>query len=408
MNQQYCPFCGFPFTRETRSCPRCGHECAQAEMPGPVMPPRHPAPPPKPVDPFARAYRLTTLGTLVTYAMLAEVSSVVLSFVGTFLVLFLVRGRTPASLFSLLDLLSEGPYLAILLTIYMVSKTIRRRLPAEPPEQHSLPASAFLRCVLAAFGLWGVGVLVGNFPSFVVPLGDSGLGWNSIPLWIVAIVVAPIFEELIFRKLVLDRVAKFGENPAILCSALIFGLAHRNAAQFFLAFLLGLLFARIYLRTGRIVYTMLLHFLINTTATLDEVGVLLWGDGFELGFLIAVGVLVLAGVVVLILSRKDSLLGWPGGLTAGERQKALRCWPVTLVKWICLYSVLTTAVLYAFLGLFDGDFSFLAWKGDPTVELTLNPWGLLYLIPAVLTLVFVLVLTRRIKQNTRNPLYPTE
>ncbi len=354
----------------------------------------------KPDDPMARAYRLTTLGTLVTYAMTSQVATTVLSLAATICAMFLLSGSSLRS-FEISDLLENDALVRPLLIVYLlayvgglllgllVSKTIRRRLPAQPPEQKPLSAAAFLRCALAAFGLWGIGVLIGNFPSFIVPVESMSFGWNSVPMWILAIVVAPIFEELIFRKVVLDRIGSFGETPAVLCSALIFGLAHQNAGQFFLAFLLGLLFARIYLRTGKIIYTMLLHFMINFTATWEELGLLIFGNSFELWYLLALGVFVLAGIVLLIVYRRDPILGWPGRLSPEDRKRSLRCWPVTLVKWICLITILLYGLLYALMGLAGGSFD----GGD-----SLNPLGLLYLIPAAGAFVFILILARRAKQ----------
>ncbi len=373
-----------------------------------VRPIYYPTPTPapaKPADPMARAYRLTTLGTLVNYAMVSQVASAVLSVGAVFCVLFLLQRGSFHRLDVVNDILENNTALSVLLAIYavgyvgglllglLVSRTIRRRLPAQPPEQRALSVGAFLRCALAAFGLWGVGVLVGNFPAYIVPIDTMDFGWNSVPIWLLAIIAAPIFEEIIFRKLVLDRVGRFGETPAVLCSALIFGLAHQNAGQFFLAFLLGILFARIYLRTGKIVYTMLLHFMINFTATFDEVGVLLWGAGFDLWFMIGLGVLTLAGIVLLIIYRKDPILGWPGKLSYEERKNAFRPWSVTLVKWICVASILIYGLLYALLGLLGGSFTL-----DDSVRL--DPLGLLYLIPAVLATVFILILARRPRRQS--------
>ena len=46
-------------------------------------------------------------------------------------------------------------------------------------------------------------------------------------------------------------------------SGLIFGLLHQNLYQFFYAFALGSLFAYVYIRTGRIRYTIILHGIVN-------------------------------------------------------------------------------------------------------------------------------------------------
>ncbi|MBP8641028.1 MAG: CPBP family intramembrane metalloprotease [Oscillospiraceae bacterium] len=77
-------------------------------------------------------------------------------------------------------------------------------------------------------------------------------------------ILAPIIEELVFRKMLLDRIRAYGEGTAILVSGLTFGLFHGNLFQFFYAFGLGSLFAYIYLRTGRLRYTIILHAVINS------------------------------------------------------------------------------------------------------------------------------------------------
>ena len=88
----------------------------------------------------------------------------------------------------------------------------------------------------------------------------------SSKLWIIfiaTVIIAPIGEELVFRRLVIDRTRRYGEGIAILVSALAFALFHMNLYQFFYAFLLGALFALIYVKTGRLIYTILLHAIVN-------------------------------------------------------------------------------------------------------------------------------------------------
>lgn len=77
------------------------------------------------------------------------------------------------------------------------------------------------------------------------------------------VIMAPIFEEIIFRKLLIDRTIKYGKGVSILLSALIFGLFHGNLNQFFYAFLIGGFFAYVYIKTGKIIYTILLHLTVN-------------------------------------------------------------------------------------------------------------------------------------------------
>ena len=64
---------------------------------------------------------------------------------------------------------------------------------------------------------------------------------------------------------------------AVLFSVMAFGLFHGNLSQFFYAFGAGLLFGSIYVRTGRLRYTVTLHILVNAIGSL--VPLLLQGDG---------------------------------------------------------------------------------------------------------------------------------
>lgn len=397
----FCSNCGSPLEEKARFCGSCG---VRVLLPEPLPEASVLAPPAEesavsaPASPLSRPYRLTTLATAVTYGIQGEVASLgiiiaaFIMFLPAFFRIFYsenLEALDPEVLLKdpkVLALLAvyAVAYVAGLLVGIRVAGLIRKRLPARAPELRAMSGADFLLCALVAYALWALGLLAGNFPSFLVPMETLQLGWYMAPMWLVAVVAAPIFEELVFRKFVLDRVGNLGEGIAVLTSALIFGLAHKNAGQFFLAFFLGLLFAKIYLRTGKIVYTMLLHFLINMTATADEIGCLIWGDRFDTGFMILAGGLALAGLALwLVFRKRHFVLRRCDPIPARDWNAALRCWPMTLVKILCLVSVGCFGVFYTVMSAFlseDGN-----W----------NPLSLLYLIPAAGAVITTLLLTRR-------------
>ena len=89
---------------------------------------------------------------------------------------------------------------------------------------------------------------------------------TSCPLpviFISAVVIGPLFEELIFRKLMIDRLSIYGDKIAIIVSAVAFGLFHGNLFQFFYSMLLGLLLGYMYVKTGKLRYPYLMHAVIN-------------------------------------------------------------------------------------------------------------------------------------------------
>ncbi len=102
----------------------------------------------------------------------------------------------------------------------------------------------------------------------------------GLVMLIFSALVAPICEELIYRKLLLGSMRPMGDTPAILVSSLIFGLAHGNFDQFAYAVFSGVIFGIIAVRYRSIVPTILLHIANNllVSVTIYE-QILLTGNG---------------------------------------------------------------------------------------------------------------------------------
>ena len=144
-----------------------------------------------------------------------------------------------------------------------------RLLPGKAPDTNVLTKKQFLTLIPICFCMMYAGNLVGTVLSWVLSGGKAVNALNNYamdqsPLKIlVMVILAPLLEELICRKLLIDRTVRYGEKLSVLMSGLIFGLLHQNLFQFFYAFALGSLFAYVYIRTGRIRYTVILHAIIN-------------------------------------------------------------------------------------------------------------------------------------------------
>ena len=92
------------------------------------------------------------------------------------------------------------------------------------------------------------------------------------PLWATLLsvsVFAPIFEEWLCRGLVLrGLLAHIRPVWAMVISSLFFAIIHLNPWQALPAFILGMLFAYVYYKTGSLKLTMLMHCTNNTFAAL--------------------------------------------------------------------------------------------------------------------------------------------
>lgn len=122
----------------------------------------------------------------------------------------------------------------------------------------------------------------------------------SMILFFIQIAILPaIFEELYMRKGVINYLKKYGSTFAIVTSAIMFASIHLNLSQSIFAFMLGILFAYIAVKTNRIFPTILLHFINNGLSAL----VLIFKDNLIVTGLIGFVYLLInfAGIILIIL-----------------------------------------------------------------------------------------------------------
>ena len=242
---------------------------------------------------------------------------------------------------------STGNWLLTFLPLYGIAIPagilLLRGIPAQPPHRFSLGARGFWIFLPICFFLTYSGSIAGNLLSALLSSGEAqnaldeyAMDSNPIKILFIA-VLAPLFEEYIFRKLLIDRTRAFGEKTAVFLSALTFGLFHTNLFQFFYAFLVGWVFAYLYIRTGKLRYPVLMHSIINFTGSVVAPWILSLLDLealssldpnatnaeilevyrqilpglalYLLYFLLVLG-LFIAGLVLLILQRKRLI--WHG------------------------------------------------------------------------------------------------
>ena len=128
-------------------------------------------------------------------------------------------------------------------------------------------------------------------------------GEDIIPTFAYVIIIGPILEEVIFRKILLDKIGVLGDIPAILLSGIAFGLFHMNLAQFFYATVLGFIFAYITLRTNTIRYAVILHMMINSVGVIAS----LFIDNIVAMFIMGMWIIaaIAIGLVLFFIKSKE-------------------------------------------------------------------------------------------------------
>lgn len=144
----------------------------------------------------------------------------------------------------------------------------------------------FMACLVISLGIGLAGNLLGQLVEWFKPSGTGGSDLDSLlsntGLWVnvlFTVLLAPVVEELFYRKLLMDRLLGYGEGAAVLMSGLMFGLAHGNFSQFFYAFGIGMVWAYVYAKTGKVGYTIAFHMIFNLLGGVITVELLKGVDG---------------------------------------------------------------------------------------------------------------------------------
>ena len=148
-----------------------------------------------------------------------------------------------------------------------------KRCPVVPTRKNKLGLFMLLGLIAVCFALTYVGSILGSVigdwlagmmnKSAYDPVESTVTRISLGAVFLFMVVLAPIFEEIFYRRVVIDRLRRYGDIPAIIISGLMFGLIHGNFSQFFYAAFLGMVFGAVYVYTGKLRYTIFLHMLIN-------------------------------------------------------------------------------------------------------------------------------------------------
>lgn len=160
----------------------------------------------------------------------------------------------------------------------------------------------FFGMLLPNYGVQLLFNLIGKAPTVTLPLMNTP-GTAVLGLFVICVLPA-IGEELVFRKAFCDGFASFG-RIAVLLSGLIFSLSHLNLAQTVHQFFLGCILAYLYMKTGNITLTVIIHFLNNALVLFlpAVTGNEIWQNMTVLAVCCAVG-LAIAALSVLYFVKK--------------------------------------------------------------------------------------------------------
>lgn len=210
---------------------------------------------------------------------------------------------------------------------------ILRKTPAAPLPQPDQPADTptLLKLLVLCLGSGYLGQLAGTAVisfleemfkhGYVDPL-DSVLSVSDpVVVFVFVVVIGPVFEELMFRDILLRRLLPYGQAFAIQVSAVAFGLFHCNIAQFFYAYTVGIILAYAVIRTGRLHIAILLHACFNLVGSLLMPALMNNASDTVVGMAAMVVLALMAASLILFASGKKRVSLPAGSMPLSDGQK---------------------------------------------------------------------------------------
>ncbi len=174
----------------------------------------------------------------------------------------------------------EDPTISLILSmvpLYLIGMpaliAFVKRIPGKAPQRRAIKKGHFFLALIMCYAVMYCSNFVGVIIKTIIgmlkgqavgnAIFDIALNANMAVTFIYMVICAPIMEEYIFRKLIVDRTLRYGEGVAVVVSGLMFGLFHGNLSQFVYATTLGMFFAFLYVKTGNLKVTIALHMFIN-------------------------------------------------------------------------------------------------------------------------------------------------
>ncbi|MBQ4526714.1 MAG: CPBP family intramembrane metalloprotease [Clostridia bacterium] len=191
-----------------------------------------------------------------------------------------------------------------------------------PVAVDSMNFMSFFKYVIVAISIMVIGSLIGNGISSLTGMlieqeVDNSVEWiiesfNTVEIIIYVVIIAPIIEELIFRKMMIDRLIRYGTKFCVVISGISFGLFHGNFYQFFYAAGLGALMSYMYCVYGKVRYTILLHMFINFMGSIVAINIQSWilsenvfVSAFSSLYALAYYAAIPLGVFIIVKSLKN-------------------------------------------------------------------------------------------------------
>ena len=185
----------------------------------------------------------------------------------------------PKEQFAKFSYLGEAfVYAVLILVFFIIYKLVFSKDKEEA--KLSLNPKYSIKCLVAGVGVSGVSLLwimlAEQLPALkssldAMNMGNENIGGGSfIGAVVVAVIGAPLIEEIVFRGIVFRSLRRVSPAwVAILASSVLFGLYHMNPVQIVYATLMGIVAGIIYEKSNNLLFPILVHVANNLVAAIQ-------------------------------------------------------------------------------------------------------------------------------------------
>lgn len=246
-------------------------------------------------------------------------------------------------------------YASMYLIGFPIMLLAAKELPEFPEAEKPMPRKISVGTMVALYPICMAVMGILSITTTIIEsiLGRSGtvttldLIADNHSVWVMffcGVIVAPIMEEVIYRRFIYKRLGYFGVFTYVIWSSVIFGLIHMNFGQSVYAGALGVIFAMMMYYTGSVKYSLFMHMAVNFTGGIG-IGNIILRSGNETTVRIYSGcnvVLILIGTIlgICFLIRNYSRLKAQITNRRAVRLQEMFLNPGTLVfSLVCLFFI---------------------------------------------------------------------
>ncbi len=181
----------------------------------------------------------------------------------------------------------------------------------KPKEKTFLPFLLFGIgfCSFANIALNYASSIFQNFGiEYNVDYGENPSGFFGFLLTLISTAIVPaLVEEFACRGIVLGLLKKYGEGFAIITSSIVFGIMHGNFEQIPFAIMVGLILGYIYVKTGSIWTSVIVHCVNNTVSVIfSYLANTMTVNMQNILYLLYIVISLLAAIIGVLLSAENS------------------------------------------------------------------------------------------------------